>query len=148
MYREIVFGEGMISICVPEEVPTMNSKFRSSMLGVPDARNNQMLWLFFFSQHTLYKWLVAVCRSIPAERFNEVAVSQVCHQHLRQKGKDSPSLALKNHIHLFFPSRDAGHVADSPAMNEFKISVLPNRPQCVKKNQKGIYKGPRGSRVK
>ncbi|RUS91932.1 hypothetical protein EGW08_000334 [Elysia chlorotica] len=149
VYRQLLFGE---SLCVPKEVPTVSNKFRSSMLGVPNqlTNNTHMIWLYFFSKHTLNKWLVAFCRAIPTELLNEFKVAKACYHQLKKMKRDPPSLALKNHIHLFFPSREFDPEAGSPPMNDFKISVLPNRQRPrhskSKKHRKRINKCSRGSR--
>ncbi|GFR93596.1 hypothetical protein ElyMa_000896800 [Elysia marginata] len=131
----------------------MDTKYLSSILGVPNKPDydSQMTWLFFFSKHTLNKWLVAFCRSIPAEILNETGVLQACHQHLKERRNESPPLALKNHTRLFFPSCDADLSAAVSAAAEVRINALPKRSRLGKKRparpKKGSNKDPRKGRV-
>ena len=153
MYRRLVFGEGVKALLAPEEVPTVNSKYTNSMLAVPTEPhcNSQMAWLFFFTQNTLNKWLVAFCRAIPAEKFSELRISPFCHHQLTQIDKSSPPPILKKHIRLFFPSEDDADPIANPLNNEeVKISSLAKRPRHskVKKHPKPTQKGSRGSRWK
>lgn len=153
VYKKLLFGERAVSLTLRQqgEVPSVDINQLSSMMAIPtnSGSNDSLTWLFFFSQHTLNKWLVAFCRSIPAEILNEPKVLRVCQRRLKQIGKESPSLALKNHIRLFFPSCEMDPSAAGCVTAEVRINATPKRGQLQDKKQpKRAQKALRGSKSK
>ncbi|GFO14580.1 pleckstrin-like protein domain-containing family b member 2 [Plakobranchus ocellatus] len=150
VYRKLQFGDGIMSETLPEKVPTMDSKYLSSMLAVPfePHYNSQVTWLFFFSKQTLNKWLVAFCKSLPWEKLNDANVSKACQQQLMHIEKSSPPLALKKHIRLFFPLLNEGDVkpAGSIVNEKVKINDPPKQATCGKKRPKRVKKAAPGSK--
>ncbi|BFY99047.1 hypothetical protein BsWGS_02086 [Bradybaena similaris] len=109
LYREVSFGEDSKSLSVQYGGPQEPLYSWGGVLAIPDVPhcNSKINWLDFLTQETLNKWLVAICRSLPASTLklgkywtNDTGLLQ----------NKPVADELKSHIQLFFPRKDTAEL--------------------------------------